>query len=300
MTLVEKGFLVNNMNLSISSDAMRSMITWCRVISSDEEMLSTNRHKHVIHELQYVYKGELQFDFDGNVLKCCEGEYIFIPAGNIHSIKDNAPYTQKLVLGFDIISDNDTINNTFNNAQKPIAKVGSKTFRELAKALKYKILSRDLMTSVSMACIVHTLLLETVDSLTENFVSKAQLRESEDSQRIDRILSFINENAFNNITVTDVANALHLSVRQTSRICRSLFSCTVNQLIVQVRLKQICQLLTNSKYSIAEIAEIANFANPYSLSRYFSHYAGVTPSAYRKNYEIHNYAENVFKPKTKG
>lgn len=289
MTFVEKGLLVNNMNLSISSDAMRSMISWCRIISSDEEALSTNRHKHMIHELHYVYEGELQFEFDGNILECRSGEYIFIPAGIIHSIKDNAAFTQKLVLGFDIISSNDTISNSFNNAQVPIAKGETQTFHELAKALKYKFSSRDLMTSVSMACIVHTLLLETVDSLAENSVSKAkQLRESEDCQRIDKILSFINENAFNNITVTDVANALNLSVRQTSRICKRLFACTINQLIVQVRLKQICLLLTNSKYSIAEIAEVANFANPYSFSRYFSHYAGVTPSAYRKNYEIHN------------
>lgn len=289
MIFVEKGLLVNNMNLSISSDAMRSMISWCRIISSDEEALSTNRHKHMIHELHYVYEGELQFEFDGNILECHSGEYIFIPAGIIHSIKDNAAFTQKLVLGFDIISSNDTISNSFNNAQVPIAKGETQTFHELAKALKYKFSSRDLMTSVSMACIVHTLLLETVDSLAENSVSKAkQLRESEDCQRIDKILSFINENAFNNITVTDVANALNLSVRQTSRICKRLFACTINQLIVQVRLKQICLLLTNSKYSIAEIAEVANFANPYSFSRYFSHYAGVTPSAYRKNYEIHN------------
>ena len=289
MIFVEKGLLVNNMNLSISSDAMNSRVSWCRIISSDEEELSTNRHKHMIHELHYVYEGELQFEFDGNILGCCSGEYIFIPAGNIHSIKDNASFTQKLVLGFDIISNNDTISNTFNNAQVPIAKGETQTFHELAKALKHKFSSRDLMTSVSMACIVHTLLLETVDSLAENSVSKAkQLRESEDCQRIDKILSFVNENAFNNITVTDVANALNLSVRQTSRICKRLFACTINQLIVQVRLKQICLLLTNSKYSIAETAEVANFANPYSFARYFSHYAGVTPSAYRKNHEIHN------------
>jgi AraC-like DNA-binding protein len=100
------------------------------------------------------------------------------------------------------------------------------------------------------------------------------------------MLSFINENVFNNITVVDVANAMNLSVRQTSRICKRLFACSINQLIIQARLRQICTLLTDTKYSIAEIAEIAGFVNPYSFSRHFSHYTGVTPSSYRKDYEM--------------
>lgn len=283
---------MNNMNLSTSSDAMDSTISWCRIVSSDEEVLSTNCHKHMIHELHYVYEGELQFEFDESILVCHPGEYIFIPSGNMHSIKDNASFTKKLVLGFDITSNVEIISTTFNNAQMPVAKEETQTFHELAQALMYKFSSRDLTTSVSIACIVHVLLLETVDSLAENSVSKARhLRESEDCQRIDQILSFINENVFNNITITDVANALNLSVRQASRICNRLFSCTINELIVRTRLRQICLLLTNSKYSIAEIAEIAGFANPYSFSRHFSHYTGVTPSAYRRNYEIHNKKE---------
>ena len=132
-------------------------------------------------------------------------------------------------------------------------------------------------------------MLEAVDSLSEDSEIKAvQLRESEDCHRIDRILSFINENAFNNITVSDVANVLNLSVRQTTRICNQLFGCSVNQLIIQNRLKQICKLLADQKYSIAEISEMAGFATPYSFSRHFSHYTGVTPSSYRKNYEVHS------------
>ena len=45
-------------------------------------------------------------------------------------------------------------------------------------------------------------------------------------------------------------------------------------------------MLINTRFSIADIAEAAGFSSPYAFSRHFSHYAGVTPSAYRKNYEI--------------
>lgn len=282
-----KSRILNSMNLSTSSDAMRSIVSWCRIVSSEDELLSTGRHQHPIYELHYIYEGELSFQFDDSLLVCRPGEYVFIPSGVMHCIEDTADFTRKLVLGFDIASDNDIIRETFSGAKQPVAKCETPTFYELTQALLHKFAASDLTTSVSIACIVHTLLLETVDSLSTNSTSRAKhLRESVDSQRIDQMLSFINENVFNHITIADVAKALNMSVRQTSRICRHLFSCSINQLIVQARIKQICSLLADAKHSIADIAEMTGFANPYSFSRHFSHYTGVTPSSYRRDYEI--------------
>lgn len=280
--------MLPSMNLSNSSDAMKSIVSWCRILTSQDEPLSTGRHKHVVHELHYVYEGELCFHFDHDII-CGPGEYIFIPSGIVHSIEDNAPFTRKLVIGFEVASRNEIINEVFSETHVPVTSRETPVFHELALALKHKSAAHNLTTSVSIACIVHTLLLELVDSLAANTKNKVQhLRESVDCQRIDQILSFINENMFNGITVDDVANAVALSPRQASRICRHLFGCTLNELIVRVRLKEICALLIESKYSIAEIAEIAGFASPYSFSRHFSRYTGVTPSSYRRNYEIHH------------
>lgn len=280
--------MLPSMNLSSSSDAMRSNVSWCRILSSEDEALSTGKHKHMVHELHYVYEGALRFNFETSQV-CRAGEYIFIPSGIIHSIEDIEPFTRKLVIGFDIASHNEIINDVFNKTHLPVKSFETDTFHELAQALKYKSAVSNLTTSVSIACIVHTLLLEIVDSLASGAKNKAQrLRESEDCKRIDQMLSFINENAFNSISINDVANSLGLSARQTSRICNRLFGCSLNQLIVQVRLRQICALLVDSRYSIADIAEMAGFSSPYSFSRHFSHYTGVTPSSYRRNYEIHN------------
>lgn len=280
--------LLNNMNLSASSNAMKSVVSWCRIITSEDENLSTSYHKHTVHELHYVYTGELQFQFDNLVQVCGSGEYIFIPAGIMHSIEHTAPFTQKLVLGFDISTENEVINETFSQTQKTIVHTETDTFHALAQALLHKFSASEMTTSVSISLIVHTLLLEVVDHIAKNSTAKTRhLQESEDAHRIDQMLSFINENVFNSISIGDVAAAMNLSTRQASRICQRLFACSINQLIIQSRLKQICNLLTDTKLSIAEISEIAGFANPYSFSRHFLHYTGVTPSSYRKDYEMH-------------
>lgn len=78
---------------------MRSIVSWCRIVASNEEELSTNWHKHDNSRLHYVYEGELQFWFDGNIISCCAGSYIFIPSGIMHSIKDSSPQYKKTGFG---------------------------------------------------------------------------------------------------------------------------------------------------------------------------------------------------------
>jgi AraC-like DNA-binding protein/mannose-6-phosphate isomerase-like protein (cupin superfamily) len=274
------------MNLSTSSDAMRSDVSWCRIISSSDETLSNTNHKHLVHELHYIYEGELRFNFDESIV-CKPGMYIFIPSDVVHSIDDIAAHTRKLVIGFDISSRNEIIRDIFTKIRVPVARRETKAFHELAQAIMHKSAMRNLTTSVSIACIVHTLLLEIVDSLTVHTKNRVQhLGKSEDSRRINQVLSFINENVFHNIAVEDVAKALNLSVRQLSRICHRLFGHSVSQVITKIQLKEISALLIDSNCSIAEIAEITGFSSPYSFSRHFSHYTGVTPSSYRRKYEI--------------
>ena len=286
----ESSSMLPSLNLSTSGEAMRAVVSWCRIRSSDAESLSTRPHKHTVHELHYVYEGELRFSF-GSIyepLSCGKGEFIFIPSGVTHGIEDASSFTRKLVIGFEVTTKNELIDATFNNAPSPTSSRGTPAFHELARAVMNKSGTSDLTTSVSIGWIIHALLLEIVDALAINTKNRAQrLRDSEDGRRINQILTFIRENAFSGITVDDVAAHLGLSARQASRISRQLFDCSLNQLIVSIRIKEICTLLTDSKYSISDIAEIAGFSSPYSFSRHFSHYTGVTPGSYRRDFEIH-------------
>ncbi|MCD7735753.1 MAG: AraC family transcriptional regulator [Lachnospiraceae bacterium] len=283
----QKKRILYNMNFSSSSDVMRVTVSWCKIRFSEDEKLSTGRHMHTLHELHYIYEGELSFEFDNESLLCPQGSYAFIPPNISHKIAEVADRTKKLVIGFDVRSDNPIISAVFDNTSSPLICRETDAFHALAEAIICKFSSENILTSVSAAYLVHALLLEVVDSLSVENKHKAKImRDSEDAYRIDLMLSFINENIFNNITIVDIADALHLSVRQTSRVCQHLFGCTINQLLTQVRLKEICHMLADSQYSIAEIAEISGFASPGSFSRHFSRYAGVTPSSYRRNYEL--------------
>lgn len=280
--------MLPSMDLSVSNNIMHTRVCWCRVVSTKDEALTTVEHRHFVHELHYLYDGCLHFHSNAELFVCNQGDFIFIPANTTHRIEDAAPYTLKLVIGFDVDSQNETVGKAFNSSHTPLCKQETTVFHSLTQALLYKSVTLDLTSSVSVAYIVYTLLLETVDILSANIINRSRnVRELEDSRRVDQIISYVYENVFNNISIDDIAKCVNLSTRQASRICKRLFGCSLNQLVIQIRLKQICNLLIDSQYSISDIAEMSGFSSPYSFSRHFSRFAGVTPSAYRKNYEIH-------------
>jgi len=128
-------------------------------------------------------------------------------------------------------------------------------------------------------------LLEVVGSVAcEENGPTVKLCKSKEREGAERILVYIRTNILNQITSNKASENLGLSARQMSRI----FGMTTARLISQICLKEICQLLESSRYSITDIAEIFGFSSPYALIRHFHNVAGVTPGAYRKNYGIHS------------
>ena len=104
---------------------------------------------------------------------------------------------------------------------------------------------------------------------------------SGDPGHIAEIDGFINGNLNNRITVSDIAEYIHLSPRQLSRIVRREYGCTVSELIVRKKLSVAEMLLRNTKLRVSEIAQrVSVGAENYFYSLFASHY-GMTPLKYR-------------------
>lgn len=136
---------------------------------------------------------------------------------------------------------------------------------------------------------------ETIKSLMKN---RAILREhytseiyndavSQTANRLDR--KFINEftsivennlsnEAFN---VDEIAKQMHISRVQLYRKVKALLDCNINDHILNVRLQKSKYLLTQSEFTIGEIAYKVGFATPAYFSTVFKNKMGTTPSEFR-------------------
>ncbi|MGV2685834.1 helix-turn-helix domain-containing protein, partial [Clostridium perfringens] len=59
-----------------------------------------------------------------------------------------------------------------------------------------------------------------------------------------------------------------------------------------IRMKEAKRLLTETDYSVQEIAERVGYAHAISFTRVFKRTAGVTPGEYRNNWKAQQRGEN--------
>lgn len=87
------------------------------------------------------------------------------------------------------------------------------------------------------------------------------------------------------ITISELAERVHLSVSQFERRFKTLFQTTPAQYLVRFRLNKASQLLAVSATKITEIALQCGFYDHSHFIRQFTRAYGLSPSAYRRRHQ---------------
>ena len=103
--------------------------------------------------------------------------------------------------------------------------------------------------------------------------------------RIMKAVEFVTENYGETIEVADIAAQSGLSVSQLQREFSRLFGITPNQYIREVRVGVARHLLETNDESMASIAADCGFYDQSHLTRQFKAATGLTPKAYREQYQ---------------
>ncbi len=90
----------------------------------------------------------------------------------------------------------------------------------------------------------------------------------------------------NNINLKTMAEALNLSTKQTSRIIKKNYNCTLSELVNLKRLGVAKALLAKSDMPISAIVEHINFPSESYFYHQFKKTYGCTPLKYRKNKKV--------------
>ena len=106
--------------------------------------------------------------------------------------------------------------------------------------------------------------------------------DTRDSEFFSEIVSYINAHYFRNITVSDIANHVHISPSYLYRICTQISQKSPQDLINDKRMSVAKSFLSNSNESIGEISSFLGFSSPNSFSNFFKKHCGVSAQEYRK------------------
>ena len=107
------------------------------------------------------------------------------------------------------------------------------------------------------------------------------------------ILNIIDRNIGRELDIDAVANTLGLARSHISRVFTKVTGKTIKAYINEKRVAYACDLLSNSSFSIGEIACLTGFEESNLFTKFFIYHTGLTPSDYRRKvYNISPISKN--------
>jgi len=101
-------------------------------------------------------------------------------------------------------------------------------------------------------------------------------------QRIVVAKRFLDEHYHRKVTMVELANIAHLSIRQLSSLFKDQVGITPHHYLTKVRMQQARHLLENSDLSIQRIADNVGYHSLSTFSDRFSQYFGQSPRHFRR------------------
>ena len=99
---------------------------------------------------------------------------------------------------------------------------------------------------------------------------------------IEAIVTYINQNISLPHLLQDVSNHFAYCEKHLRNIFKKNMGVSPKQYILDIKMKQACNILSSSQISIEELSYNLGFSSPYHFSNAFKKVYGISPSEYRK------------------
>lgn len=106
---------------------------------------------------------------------------------------------------------------------------------------------------------------------------------SPEYQLVKKVVTFLDENLYNNITFTDVASHFNLSETQLKKMFREVTGYSVMQYYRKSVVGRIEYHIRQLDMNFTEIADLFNFSSIHYFSKFYKRETGYTPREYLKN-----------------
>lgn len=254
-------------------------------VSPQIEKLKTI-HFHLDYEIFFINKGDLVVHLTDDV-KTFNNSIVLLPPHLLHyseasdnnyrlQIKIEKKHNSKNSLLFDKIS------QLFDKTQINTADL-TPSIIFLLEELNRGFENNYVAVEEREKSILTLLFLEMLNSYGLKQQTSSSVSPSNYLLTIDNI---INNELDEKIDLQFVADKLHLSTKQTARIIKKHFNCSLSELILQKKLSIACMLLTNTDLKISEIINIINIETNNYFFRIFKKTFGMSPLQYRKTHQL--------------
>ena len=262
---------------------------------SEYESGSFMWHWHPEIEITYVQKGTMCYKVNHMVYHLKEGDIVFNNSGALHSgtmenQKDCAyipvTFDSRLIYGFFQSTVNSKyVDPVIQDSMLPAICIDQsepwhKPFREyLLRIIDLDEKKPDFYELDITICLqsMWRLLLEHI-----TYEPQASRENSLEYDRIKKILSYIEENYQNKITLNDIAGHIHLCESECTRLFKRHMNTTLFAFLQEYRIERSLEFLQDDQ-PVSAVADKAGFSVPNYYSKVFAKIKGCSPREYRNH-----------------
>ncbi len=262
---------------------------------SEYESGSFMWHWHPEIEITYVQKGTMCYKVNHMVYHLKEGDIVFNNSGALHSgtmenQKDCAyipvTFDSRLIYGFFQSTVNSKyVDPVIQDSMLPAICIDQsepwhKPFREyLLRIIDLDEKKPDFYELDITICLqsMWRLLLEHI-----TYEPQASRENSLEYDRIKKILSYIEENYQNKITLNDIAGHIHLCESECTRLFKRHMNTTLFAFLQEYWIERSLEFLQDDQ-PVSAVADKAGFSDPNYYSKVFAKIKGCSPREYRNH-----------------
>jgi AraC-like DNA-binding protein len=104
--------------------------------------------------------------------------------------------------------------------------------------------------------------------------------------QIDRALAYIREHFRTGVSITELAQIVHLSPRQLQRKFVEIFGASPQAFIMKLRIQAACEALQKEGAQITEVTRDLGFCDQSAFTHHFHRHMGMTPLKYLRQFRL--------------
>ncbi|MFB9769234.1 AraC family transcriptional regulator [Lactiplantibacillus modestisalitolerans] len=261
-----------------------------KIYLSDQHPRSVNEsyilpHYHADIEIIYLLKGTVNIYDDNNLTELHTGSVYIVNSNSIHSTSSSSSHITNYVLqiSFDFlmnfIPDFPKYHFLINNDDTIVSKL-KKDISLINQFHNKNNNDNSYLMSLSS-------LFDLMYILTNNFAtqisSKTAQKTAKYHQRISTVIGYIESNYSSSLSLTDVANQIHLSPAYFSHFFKLQMGMTFYEYLTNVRMKHVESELKNTNNEILKIMDNCGFTTYHQFRKEFYQRFNMSPSHFRKS-----------------
>lgn len=253
-------------------------------------------HWHPEIELTLVLEGEIDYQVNDSLYRLKEGEGLFCNTNVLHSGHGagtpdcsylSITFHPRLLYGYrsSVMLDKymDHILKSPSLASIHFTREKKWQKKVLRQMEKIRTLDRDRPDSWELQ--LQIALFRIWRSIYEHveFQEDGYEANGRDTERIRKIMEYIQKHYGEKITLEDLAGQIHLCRSESCRLFKRYMNVSMFDYLLDYRVERSLELLRQSSLDVTQIAGRVGFANPGYYSRIFKRKIGCTPLEYRKS-----------------